>query len=95
VLRHWVSSGGKSESLHSKNGRLEIQGPGDQLEDDRSVRALLNNYKSGRPLAVLADNNYALFPYDLTADGYTYVVLGLYWITHAWGEYYMLHMQWR
>jgi hypothetical protein len=95
VLRHWVSSGGKSEALHSKNGRLEVQGPGDQLEDDRSVRALLNNYKSGRPLAVLADNNYALFPYDLTADGYTYVVLGLYWITHAWGEYYMLHMQWR
>jgi hypothetical protein len=85
VLRRWVSSGGKAEALHSKNGRLEIQGPRDQLEDDRSVRALLNNYKSGRPLVVLADNNYALFPFDLTANGYTYVVLGLYWIAHAWG----------
>ncbi|KAH9998464.1 hypothetical protein BJV74DRAFT_767901 [Russula compacta] len=81
--------GGKAEAVHSKNRRLEIQGPGDQLEDDRSVRALLNNHRSGRPLVVLADNNYALFPFDLSANGYTYVVLGLYWITHAWGQYYM------
>ena len=80
-----VSSGGKSEALHSKNRRLEIRGPGDQLEDDRSVRALLNNYRSRRPLVVFADDNYALFPFDLTANGYTYVVLGLYWIAHAWG----------
>ncbi|KAI0298518.1 hypothetical protein BC826DRAFT_997790 [Russula brevipes] len=78
--------GGKAEALHSKNHRIEIQGPGDQSEDDRSVRALLNNYRSGRPLVVLADDNYALFPYDLTANGYTYVVLGLYWIAHAWAE---------
>ena len=91
VFRQWVSRGGKSESLHMKNRRLEIQGPTDQLEDDRSVRALLNNYRSGRPLVVLADNNYALFPFDLSADGYTYVVLGLYWIAHAWGQYHMLH----
>jgi hypothetical protein len=75
-----------------KNRRLEIQRPADQLEDDRSVRALLNNYRSGRPLVVLADSNYALFPFDLAANGYTYVVLGLYWITHAWGQYYMPHV---
>jgi hypothetical protein len=75
-----------------KNRRLEIQRPADQLEDDRSVRALLNNYRSGRPLVILADSNYALFPYDLAANGYTYVVLGLYWITHAWGQYYMPHV---
>ncbi|KAI9509424.1 hypothetical protein F5148DRAFT_761013 [Russula earlei] len=78
--------GGKAEALHAKNRRMEIQGPADQLEDDRSVRALLNNYKSGRPLVILADDKYALFPFDLTASGYTYVVLGLYWIAHAWAE---------
>ncbi|KAI9461318.1 hypothetical protein BJY52DRAFT_1117206 [Lactarius psammicola] len=78
--------GGKAEALHSRNRCLEVRGPGDQLEDDRSVRALLNNYKSGRPLVLLADDNYRLFPFDLTANGYTYVVLGLYWITHAWAE---------
>lgn len=78
--------GGKSEALHSKNRRLEIRGPGDQLEDDRSVRALLNNFRSKRPLVVFADDNYALFPFNLTAKGYTYVVLGLYWIAHAWAE---------
>ena len=55
------------------------------MEDDRSVSALLNNYKSGRPLVVLVDDNYALFPFDLAANGYSYVVLGLYWIAHAWG----------
>ena len=91
VFRQWVSRGGKSEALHAKNRRLEIQGPTDQLEDDRSVRALLNNYRSGRPLVVIADNNYALFPFDLSANGYAYAVLGLYWIAHAWGQYHMLH----
>ena len=75
-----------------KNRRLEIQGPGDQLEDDRSVRALLTNYRSRRPLVLLADNNYALFPFDLDANGYTYVVLGLYWIAHAWGQYFVPHV---
>ncbi|KAH8992816.1 hypothetical protein EDB86DRAFT_2931004 [Lactarius hatsudake] len=78
--------GGKAEALHSKNRCLEVRGPGDQLEDDRSVRALLNNYQCGRPLVLLADDNYRLFPFDLTANGYTYIVLGLYWITHAWAE---------
>ena len=56
------------------------------MEDDRSVRALLNNFRSRRPLVVFVDDNYALFPFDLTANGYTYVVLGLYWIAHAWGQ---------
>ncbi|KAF8265233.1 hypothetical protein EI94DRAFT_364661 [Lactarius quietus] len=78
--------GGKAEALHSRNRCLEVRGPGDQLEDDRSVRALLNNYECRRPLVLLADDNYRLFPFDLTARGYTYVVLGLYWITHAWAE---------
>jgi hypothetical protein len=75
--------------VRSKHGRLEIQGPEDQLEDDRSVRALLNNYRTGRPLVILADDHYVLFPFNLAAGGYTYVVLGLYWIAHAWGQCYM------
>ncbi|KAI0266741.1 hypothetical protein BC834DRAFT_823305 [Gloeopeniophorella convolvens] len=78
--------GGKAEALHSRNGRREIQGPGDQLEDDLSVRALLNTYKNRRPLVLLADDSYALFPYELKTQGYTYIVLGFYWITHAWAE---------
>lgn len=78
--------GGKAEALHSRNRCREVRGPGDQLEDDISVRALLNNYKGRRPLVLLADDNYRLFPFDLTAGGYTYVVLGFYWITHAWAE---------
>jgi hypothetical protein len=85
LLRQEVPSGGKAEALHSKNGCLEVREPGDQLEDDRSVHALLNNYASRQPLVLLADDNYRLFPFDLAANGYTYVVLGLYWITHAWG----------
>ncbi|KAN0134053.1 hypothetical protein V8E53_008271 [Lactarius tabidus] len=78
--------GGKAEALHSRNRYREVRGPGDQLEDDKSVRALLNNYRCRRPLVLLVDDNYRLFPFDLTAGGYTYVVLGLYWITHAWAE---------
>ncbi|KAI6094829.1 hypothetical protein EDD16DRAFT_1502659 [Pisolithus croceorrhizus] len=52
-----------------------------------SVRALLRNYVEKRPLVLLADDNYVLFPYDLGASGYTYVVLGIFWISHAWAEY--------
>ncbi len=44
---------------------------------------------------LLADDNYKLFPFDLTADGYTYVVLGIYWITHAWGWSSLSHLSHR
>jgi hypothetical protein len=84
LLRHFFR-GGKAKALHSKNRSMVLRGPEDQTEDDKSVHALLNNYRSRRPLVLLADDNYKLFPYDLSTDGYTYVVLGLYWITHAWG----------
>ncbi|KAH8978208.1 hypothetical protein EDB83DRAFT_2243118 [Lactarius deliciosus] len=84
--------GGKAKALHSKNRRQEVRGPGDQSEDDPSIRALLDNHKCGRPLVLLADDNYRLFPFDLTANGYTYVVLGLYWITHAWGRSLASHV---
>ena len=39
-----------------------------------------------RPLVLLIDDRYALFPYDLATKGYTYVVLGFYHIVHAWGK---------
>lgn len=80
-----MPSGGKAEAVHSKNRCPEVRGPGDQSEDDQSIRALLNNYESGRPLVLLVDNDYRLFPVNLAAHGYTYVVLGHYWITNAWG----------
>lgn len=78
--------GGKSENfVGSKEGR-QLRSAQDQTTSDTSVRALLRNYKEGRPLVLLADDQYTLFPYDLSASGYTYVVLGIYWISHAWAE---------
>ena len=50
-----------------------------------SVRALLDNYRSGRPLVLMVDDKYALFPYDLASKGVTYTVLGFYSIVYAWG----------
>ncbi|KAI6094269.1 hypothetical protein EDD16DRAFT_1503424, partial [Pisolithus croceorrhizus] len=52
-----------------------------------SVHALLRNYVDKWPLVLLADDNYVLFPYDLGTSGYTYVVLGIFWISHAWAKY--------
>ncbi|KAI5981127.1 hypothetical protein EDD15DRAFT_2129721, partial [Pisolithus albus] len=76
--------GGKSVAgLDPKHGH----GLRDQTASDKSVRALLKNHTDGQPLVLLADDRYALFPYDLGAPGYTYVVLGVYWISHAWAEY--------
>ena len=58
----------------------------DQLAQDKSVRALLKTYKLQRPLVLLIDDKYALFPYDLSTQDVTYAVLGLYTITHVWGR---------
>ncbi|KAI0665933.1 hypothetical protein C8Q78DRAFT_985535 [Trametes maxima] len=79
--------GGKAESIHSKKGQHEVHEADDQREEDKSVRALLRTYQMKRPLALIIDDRYALFPYDLAAKGYTYVVLGFYHIAHAWGKY--------
>lgn len=38
-------------------------------------------------MVLLADDKYAHFPFNLTASRYTYVVLGVYWISHAWGMF--------
>lgn len=84
---HSHYSGGKAESIHTQKGVHTAHEAADQLEGDKSVRALLNTYTMQRPLALLVDDKYDLFPFDLAANGYTYVVLGFYRIAHAWGEF--------
>ena len=79
-------SGGKSESiLDYRIGPARFQQAQNQEVTDKSVRALLKSYMDKRPLVLLVDDKYALFPFDLSASGYTYIVLGFYWISHAWG----------
>ncbi|OAX39114.1 hypothetical protein K503DRAFT_690307 [Rhizopogon vinicolor AM-OR11-026] len=81
--------GGKAESIldYRRVGPARFQQAQDQEVTDKSVRALLKNYTNRRPLVLLVDDKYALFPFNLGASGYTYVVLGFYWISHAWAEY--------
>ena len=80
-------SGGKAESLHHKAGEITVQEASDQLADDKSVRALLQTHRMKRPIALLIDDRYAMFPYDISAKpDCMYVVLGFYHIAHAWGK---------
>lgn len=83
---HDHRSGGKADSIHTEKGVHKAHEAADQLESDKSVRALLNTHNMQRPVALLVDDKYSLFPFNLAADGYTYVVLGFYRIAHAWGE---------
>ncbi|KAH7925520.1 hypothetical protein BV22DRAFT_1033889 [Leucogyrophana mollusca] len=79
--------GGKAESTYDlANGDKRHLSADDQEATDISVRALLKTYKDRRPLVLLADDKYVLFPFDLVASGCTYIVLGAYWISHAWAE---------
>ncbi|KAI0075119.1 hypothetical protein K474DRAFT_1646966 [Panus rudis PR-1116 ss-1] len=78
--------GGKAESIHKNHGQTETRKDSDQLADDKSVRALLRTHELGRPLVLIIDDKYALFPYDLGSKGCTYAVLGYYRIAHAWAE---------
>ncbi|KAF7980743.1 hypothetical protein HWV62_36767 [Athelia sp. TMB] len=86
LLGGFASIGGKHESLHSRDGRLVPQAASDQLEQDKSVRALLNNYSQNRPIVLIADDRFKLFPYNLSATNCAYVVLGFYCITNVWGN---------
>ncbi|TRM69524.1 hypothetical protein BD626DRAFT_563265 [Schizophyllum amplum] len=81
-----TGNGGKAESLTMQDGRMVVVPAQDQSEKDISVRALLNTYMERRPLVLLVDDNYRLFPYDLRPHGVVYAVLGLYFIKHAWAE---------
>ena len=94
LYRHLKLSirGGKAQSVHSQNGLLVSQKASDQLAEDKSVRALLDNYRSGRPLVLLIDDKYALFPYDLGSHGVTYAVLGFYTISYAWGTLFVINV---
>ena len=38
-------------------------------------------------MALLIDDKYALFPFDLASKGCAYAVLGWYYIAHAWGNF--------
>lgn len=76
--------------MRSRQGHLENQLAEDQLSQDKSVRALLMNYKDRRPLVLLVDDKYTSFPYDLSAKGVTYAVLGFFTITHAWGAFHYI-----
>ncbi|KAL1670057.1 hypothetical protein GGF50DRAFT_109790 [Schizophyllum commune] len=78
--------GGKAESMAMQDGKLTVIPAQDQSENDRSVRALLHTYIEKRPIVLLLDDNYRLFPYDLRSHGIVYAVLGLYFIKHAWAE---------
>lgn len=80
------SRGGGAESIHHRQGQATTEAAVDQHAQDKSVRALLQNYKEVRPLVLLIDDKYALFPYDLGSKNVTYAVLGFYTITHVWGK---------
>ncbi|KAJ3475801.1 hypothetical protein NLI96_g11593 [Meripilus lineatus] len=61
--------GGKAESLHKNHGRIETHTASDQLADDKSVRALLRTYEMKKPVVLIIDDKYALFPFDLDGKG--------------------------
>ena len=63
----------------------------DQLAQDKSVRALLRAYRECRPIVLIIDERYALFPFDLASKEVRYAVLGFYTIAHAWGMHMVLH----
>lgn len=80
-----LHSGGKAESIHTNHGQHETHLASDQLADDKSVRALLRTYQMKKPLVVLVDDKYALFPFNLAEKECTYAILGWYRIAYAWG----------
>ncbi|KAJ7172893.1 hypothetical protein C8R43DRAFT_874003 [Mycena crocata] len=85
--------GGKAESITRVKGKVTVTPAEDQRETDKSVKALLETYKTGQPLVLLIDDKYVPFPFDLLAlvlrmgGTFTYPVLGFYKIVHAWTEY--------
>jgi hypothetical protein len=80
--------------VHMHMGQSVSAAEGDQLAQDKSVRALLRTYKESRPLVLVIDDRYALFPFSLSSKEVGYAVLGFYTIAHAWGTHF-LHMSLR
>jgi hypothetical protein len=70
--------------------RVRHQLGDDQLESDKSVRALLTAYRMFRPIVILAEADYGpLQEFNLKqgyAEGANYYVLGHYAIVAAWGK---------
>jgi hypothetical protein len=87
-----VHSGGKSECLQVKDGEQVIVEAGDQSAQDHSVNALLATYKACKPIVLLIDDKYALFPYDLAGKQVAYAVLGFFVIAHVWGKFWRTFM---
>ncbi|PPQ76611.1 hypothetical protein CVT24_011328 [Panaeolus cyanescens] len=79
--------GGRAESIHSTKGNLATIAASDQLADDKSVRALRQNFLQNIPLALVIDDKYPFFPHELASRDVTYAVLGFYTISHMWAEY--------
>ena len=47
----------------------------------------MRTYLQKAPVALLIDDKYKLFPFDITSKGCAYAVLGWYYIAYAWGEF--------
>ncbi|KAG6920249.1 hypothetical protein DXG01_005018 [Tephrocybe rancida] len=75
--------GGKAETTQNYQGKSVTQPADDQLAQDKSIRALLTNYRESRPLVLLIDDKYALFPFELLSKEIAYAVLGFYIISHG------------
>ncbi|KAG8690287.1 hypothetical protein FRC11_012597, partial [Ceratobasidium sp. 423] len=77
----------------------------DQLESDKSVRALLTSYRMFRPIVILAEADYEHLQKFNLRQGYTegasYYVLGHYAIVAAWAEHEQvmpqgfIHTRWK
>ncbi|KAJ7085343.1 hypothetical protein C8R43DRAFT_909216, partial [Mycena crocata] len=75
--------GGKAEIVRAEG---IVKPAEDQRSTDKSVKALLQTYKTGQPLALLIDDKYGLFPFDLKPLGIYMAILGWYRIVHVWAE---------
>ncbi|KAJ7181183.1 hypothetical protein C8R46DRAFT_598816 [Mycena filopes] len=79
--------GGKADSSRRQRGQTTNTTADDQRLDDLSVRALLENYRTGQPLVLLIDDKYEPFPFDLAGRNVYMAVLGFYRIIHTWAEF--------
>ncbi|KZV70713.1 hypothetical protein PENSPDRAFT_579053 [Peniophora sp. CONT] len=86
IISH--GGGGKPEASLCNHTRAQHKDAetGDQHLEDKSVQALLSNWRNHYPVVLLADDHYALFPFDLAKENYVYVILGYYWVTNVWAE---------
>ncbi|KAJ7752927.1 hypothetical protein B0H16DRAFT_1545390 [Mycena metata] len=70
--------GGKADSSRTRRGHVTNITADDQRVDDLSVRALMNNYRTGQPIVLLIDDKYGPFPFDLAGHNVYMAVLAEY-----------------